>query len=485
MAMSGSRTLTLKLLADIDNFKNNLNKADTEVSGFSGGLQKFSKMASAAFIAAGAAAAAYAGKLAIDGVKAAIEDEAAQLKLATTLQNVTRATDEQIKATEDYITKTSLAYGVTDDDLRPSLDRLVRSTKDVTEAQKLQTLALNISAGTGKSLTAVSEALAKAHDGNFASLKRLGVTIDDSIIKNKDFDAATKILADTFKDQASIQADTFDGKMRRLSVAFQEGKESLGGFILDAIQPLVNILVTKVIPYLANFSNGISNGLQPVIKIFKPILDGLISAFNSIKDALEANQEKLEPFYNLIQNIAEFVSGTLAPIIGKLAGTYFKILGQEIATIISLFANLVSFLTNVYNKIKSIIDFLKNNPISKFLGSTFSGASYTQANFTSETGQIDYGAITRSSGGGMTATPAQQARMVELAAETSRLRQETATIREKIAARASGQIFGSGTTINLNVNGAIDSEGTARTIVSTLNNSFYRGTGGADGLVYA
>ena len=33
--------------------------------------------------------------------------------------------------------------------------------------------------------------------------------------------------------------------------------------------------------------------------------------------------------------------------------------------------------------------------------------------------------------------------------------------------------------INVTVNGAIDKEGTARTIVDTLNNSFYRGTGGA------
>jgi hypothetical protein len=41
----------------------------------------------------------------------------------------------------------------------------------------------------------------------------------------------------------------------------------------------------------------------------------------------------------------------------------------------------------------------------------------------------------------------------------------------------------SGTTINVNVSGAIDKEGTARTIVETLNNSYYRGTGGATALV--
>jgi hypothetical protein len=42
-----------------------------------------------------------------------------------------------------------------------------------------------------------------------------------------------------------------------------------------------------------------------------------------------------------------------------------------------------------------------------------------------------------------------------------------------------------GTTINLTVTGAFDKEGTARTIVNTLNDSFYRGTGGAGSLQIA
>ena len=172
-----SRALTLKLLADIDNFTKNINKADNDVTGFGDKVTKFGKVAGAAFLAAGVAAAAYAGKLAIDGVKAAIEDEAAQAKLATTLKNVTGATDDQIKATEDHILKQSLLFGVTDDELRPSLDRLTRATGDVEKAQKLQSVALNIAAGTGKSLQAVTEALSKAQEGNLAGLSRLGVGI--------------------------------------------------------------------------------------------------------------------------------------------------------------------------------------------------------------------------------------------------------------------------------------------------------------------
>jgi hypothetical protein len=70
-----------------------------------------------------------------------LEDEKAQRILALTLENTTKATAAQIAEVEKYITKTSLAVGVTDDQLRPAFSRLVRSTKDVEEAQKLLSLA--------------------------------------------------------------------------------------------------------------------------------------------------------------------------------------------------------------------------------------------------------------------------------------------------------------------------------------------------------
>lgn len=370
--MAGSRTLKLSILADVDDLKKKLNQGENDVQGFGNKLDGWASKAGLAFAAAGAAAAAYAGKLAIDGVKAAIEDEAAQLKLATTLKNVTGATESQTKAVEDYILKTELAYGVTDDQLRPSLDRLVRSTKSVEEAQKLQTLALNIAAGTGKDLQAVSESLAKAHDGNFTSLKKLGVSLDESIIKSKDFDAATAELAKTFKDQATTQADTFQGKLNRLKIAFDEGKETVGAFILDAIKPLVDLIVQRVIPALSNFGGGISQGLQPIIKIFKPILEGLTSAFNDIRDAFVDNYDKLKPFYDLMKSVGKFIVDTLAPIVGETLGAAFTAFGKILSGLIGTFASVVKFFTDVYDKIKAVIDFLKNNPVSNF----FKGASF-------------------------------------------------------------------------------------------------------------
>jgi hypothetical protein len=458
MAATGSRTLKLSILADVDQLKKSLNTANADVEQSSSRIGDFGKKAGLAFAAAGVAAAAYAGKLLIDGVKSAIEDEKAQAKLATTLQNVAGATNAQIAATEDYITKTALAVGVTDDELRPSLERLARATKDVGEAQKLQTLALDIAAGSGKSLEAVSSALAKGFEGNTAALGKLGIGLSAAELKTMSFDEVTAALSDTFRDQAAIQADTFAGKMDRLNIAINEGKETVGAFVLDAITPLVSAIVNDVVPRIGEFASSIGQNLGPVFKdftafftetlipIFKvwwellstiiipgiiktvtPIVKGLFEAFKAIATAIKNNEENLKPLFDLFVKVAEFVYKTLGPAIGTVLGGAFKLLGGIISGVINLIGDVVSSITNAINLVSRLAAKLSELPV---VGGLF--------------------------GGGSSSSPS-----------------------------TSSSSLSSQTVINLNVSGAIDSEGTARTVVNTLNDSFYRGTLGAGALVSA
>lgn len=176
-----SRTLTLALAADIDNLQKGLKKADNEIQTFGDKVGEFGKKAAAAFALAAAAAVAYSTKLAVDGVKSAIEDEQAQLRLASALKSATGATDAQIKATEDYISKTQLATGVADNDLRNAFQRLSVTTKDVGKSQTLLNLALDVSKGTGKDLDSVVQALSKSYDGQDTQLARLGIGLSQAI----------------------------------------------------------------------------------------------------------------------------------------------------------------------------------------------------------------------------------------------------------------------------------------------------------------
>jgi hypothetical protein len=430
-----TRTLKLAILGEVKDLSASLNKGADDVTTFGDKIGNFGKIAGAAFLAAGVAAAAYAGKLAIDGVKAAIEDEAAQLRLATSLKNVTGATDAQIAATEAYITKTQLAYGINDNELRPSLDRLVRSTKSVEEAQKLQTLAIDIAAGTGKNLQAVSEALAKAHDGNFTALKKLGGGIDENIIKTKDFDAATAALSSTFEGQASKQADTFEGKMKRLNEAFGEAKETVGGYILDAVTPLVSGIVDNVIPAVSDFINGIAGegGLKAAFdefvgvakKVFIPIFEGIKFAFDRIKSSIDDNKESFQALYDFIKILAPYLGGAF-----KFA---IEAIGVAFGTVLDVIGGIISGL-------RSIISLAAK--IGGAVGDLFGGGKATGGTVA----------------GGTTYLVGEQGP-------------------ELFTPSASGYIVpnnrlgssNAGTTINVTVNGAVDPISTARQIANLLN----------------
>ena len=178
-------------------------------------------------------------------VKAAIQDSAAQAKLATTLQNVVGATSAQVSATEKSITAMSLATGVADDQLRPAYASLVLGTKDLAQAETALQLAMDISAGTGKDLASVSDALSKAYGGNNKALKQLSPEIYAMIKDGASLDTVMAALSKTFAGQAAVAANTTEGKFRRLNVALGEAAENIGMALLPAVE--------AVLPYLISF----------------------------------------------------------------------------------------------------------------------------------------------------------------------------------------------------------------------------------------
>jgi hypothetical protein len=251
---TGNRTLKLSILADVDELKKSLGDANKSVESSASKISDFGKKAALAFAAVGAAATAFA----VQAVKNAAQDEAAQRKLEETIRASTKATEAQTRAVGDYIDATSIAVGITDDELRPAFSRLVRSTNDVQEAQKLLNLALDITAATGKPLEAVTNALGKAYDGNLTSLGRLGLGIDQSILKTKDFDLVYKNLAGTFGNFAENEAKTTEAQFRRIQIAIDEAKESIGAALLPAVNQLTGFLLASAVPALNQFIAGLT-----------------------------------------------------------------------------------------------------------------------------------------------------------------------------------------------------------------------------------
>jgi hypothetical protein len=308
-----NRTLKLSILADIDDLKKKLDQADNTVQQSSSKIGDFSKKAVLAFAAAGVAAAGYATKLAIDGVKAAIEDEQAQLRLANALKAATGATDAQVKATEDMILKTSLATGVADDKLRPALQRLAVSTKDTVEAQKLLSLALDISQASGKSLETVANALGRAQDGNATSLGRLGLGLSKAELATLSFTEIQTKLSDLYGGAAAANAETFQGKIDRLKVGFDEAKESLGFALLPQVEKFIGFLNESGLPTLNAFIAGLTGD------------EGLSAA-------LTESQKGAETFGKTIAATAGIISGFIT-FIREAVGLLVEFSNQAIRAI--------------------------------------------------------------------------------------------------------------------------------------------------------
>lgn len=226
----------------------------------------------------------FAGKALVDMTKGAIEDEAAQKRLGVALKNNTGATGAQVGATEDWISAQGLALGITDDELRPALTQLVGVTHDIGKAQKLASLAMNISAGSGKSLAVVTKALATAQVKGTSGLSKFGIATKDAEGKTISMREATKRLAEQFKGQASKHAGTLEGKMGRLKLIFDETKETIGAKLI----PVVTTVAEKFLKFYTEMQDGTGKGGQLVI-----VLKNIGSTLGSVAGFLNGHREAL------------------------------------------------------------------------------------------------------------------------------------------------------------------------------------------------
>lgn len=210
---------------------------ETNTEKLGAAAQAGAKVAAIGFTALAAGAAA-AGAVLFKAAQAAAQDQAAQQQLATQLQATTNATSLQVKGVEDFIDKTQRATGQADDKLRPALGRLAAATGDVNKAQDLLNIALNLSAATGKDVETISNALARAQEGAYGPLEKLGIGYEKGEIKARGFEDVQKDLEERFSGAALAKAGTYEGVMDRLRITFDELKETVGYKILPIMTEL-------------------------------------------------------------------------------------------------------------------------------------------------------------------------------------------------------------------------------------------------------
>jgi hypothetical protein len=500
---SDSRALTLKLLADTADFQKKLEAGSKDVESIGERVAEFGKQAAIAFAAAGAAVGAFA----ISAVKAAAEDEAAQKQLANTIQATTDATAEQIAGVEKYIEQTSIAIGVTDDQLRPAFARLVRSTKDVEDAQKLLNLALDIASATGRPLESVANALGRAYDGNTTALARLGLGLDANLLKSKDTDKIFQTLTTTFGNFAENEALSTQKQMERVKIALDEAKESIGAALLPVVQELTAWILDNFIPALEAFISGLTG---------KDGLDGALT--DSQKTAVEWGK-KVRGFIDTVIELKD----EIIIMAGVMAGAF---VASKIAAGVQGIIILINGLIKAYNALKAssivagVAQAFALNPLLGVGAVALAAAVLSGANALAkdgDTAEVDTGVggtnlgnrplgvgsggssggIGGSTGGlttgllgaatgsgssssGSTATSGKPTTtLIEQVTQENFLKNMAPGYFDPSRVR---QFDEGGITINVNSASIIDREGFSRAVVDALNESNARNGGGGSGL---
>ena len=324
-----------------------------------------------------AAAVAGLGLALVGATKAAMEDQAEQVQLALALQNVTGATDAQVKASEDMISKMSLASGVADSELRPALASLVRGTKDISTANKALALAQDVAAGSGKDLATVSDAIAKAYGGNMKGLQALSPEIKAMIKDGASLEDVMNVLGGSFGGASEAAANTAQGGMKRLGIALAETKESIGAALIPVVEALLPPLIafgawaqenTKVFLIVAGAIGGIAATiliLNTAMKVYaagQMIVNGVVAIFNAL----------------LLANPITLVLLAVVAFIAILAALYFKfeVVRKIVDTVFdamliggkAVFDGLKTVFTGLYNVFKTLFNGIAtiwNNTVGK------------------------------------------------------------------------------------------------------------------------
>jgi hypothetical protein len=492
--MAGIPKVKITFDADFDDLKKGIKGSQAEVETFADKVGDFGKKAAVAFAAAGAAIGAFA----LSAVKAAAEDETAQTKLQETIRNTTNATAEQIAGIDKYVTAQSIATATSDDVIRPALSRLLRATGDLTKSQELLTLSQEISTATGKPLEAVTNAVAKSFEGSNTALAKLGIGIDAATLKTMTFDETQKLLNTTFDGFIENQSTTAAFKFEQISIAVNESKEAIGAALLPVVKELADFIIVSVVPAIESFVAGLTGQ-------------------DSLADGLSETQKKAVEWGKNVRKVIDTVIDLKDELkaVAIVIGTVFvisKISAGVVATIA-----LVNSLIKAYNLLKAsaivagVASAFALNPLlgvaAVAVGAAVLAGANALANQSNVTGANAFatsgapGAISGKSLSGELPGYLEEkdgnivnkltGQVVGKSKGLSGVTQSSVIAGAFTDSQNAAKFAGAGTItdsqkdakINITVNGAIDPESTARQIVNILNDSSYRGTGGASALV--
>jgi hypothetical protein len=174
------------------------------------------------------------GALTFAAIKLGNDSQVSLQRLQSSIESNGESWDDladQIEAATDQ----ALAFGFDDEDALDALNKLTQATGDTEEALKGLSIAQDLARARGISLAQAADLVAKAEQGRFSALARVGIIIDETSSKEE----ALAQLQAKYAGQAEAYAETNAAAWDRFGNTVENKLEGLGQALADFQGPLI------------------------------------------------------------------------------------------------------------------------------------------------------------------------------------------------------------------------------------------------------
>lgn len=376
---TGTRSLTLKLIADIDDFNKSLNKGSKDVEGFGGKMAEVGKKIGVALAAAAAAAGAMAVKIGIDAVKAASNLSETQSKVsvifgesADAINKFASTAATKLGQSKQQALDAAATFATFGKSAGLAGDDLVKFSTDLTGLSA--DLASFYNTSPEEAITAIGAALR----GESEPIRKYGVLLNDATLKQEAMSlgiyngtgalsAQQKVLAAQqaiLKQTSDAQGDferTSGGlanQQRILTAQFENFKTTIGTALLPVVLEMVGAFNRNVLPAIVAVGDAIGQGgltgyitnIKDLIKnFFTPVLEGLKKGWDSIADSLRRNSDSF-------QKLAAFIKDVVAPVLGTTLKYSLEIVGNVFGRIIDIIGGAIDKISSFVEAVKDMVN---------------------------------------------------------------------------------------------------------------------------------
>jgi hypothetical protein len=339
-----SRELKVVIAGDAAGLLSALNRSGRAVRKFSNDAdrgatrtQRLSHAVGKGFKVAGLAAIPVVGLLAYQlhgAVSAAAEAETAQINLGQAMRVAHIDNRKFGQGIENTIQRLSLMSGIDDELVSGGMAQFIRATGDQTEAQKLLSIAVDLSRAKQIDLGAATKTVLTIQAGSYRALKQLGIKYteitpaQDKLARStgkvtdaqrrqaKQSDYLTNkqrvlnVLQGKLRGSATAYGKTASGSLDRLNVVFENMQEIIGGALLPTIKDLADRFSKWLLKAQKTGQiKRIVKGIQEKLVDAKNAVADVYDAFVSVKRVVETLTDDVETLIAAIDRIPSLPGG--------------------------------------------------------------------------------------------------------------------------------------------------------------------------------